>query len=123
MARFIGRCIAAQVPFKATAGLHHLVRGDFALTYADDAPRGTMFGYLNVFLAAGLLVRGGTEADALRLLSDREPQAFAIERDVVRWRDVAFSLADLGRLRQVACAFGSCSFREPVSELTALAFT
>ena len=121
VARFLARCVAAQVPCKATAGLHHPVRGDFALTYAGDAPRGTMFGFLNVFVAAGVLVRGGSAADAEQVLGDSDPHDFSIEGDVVRWRDQAFSLADLGRLRHAATAFGSCSFREPVDDLAALA--
>jgi hypothetical protein len=50
--RFMRRCGDAGVPFKATAGLHHPLRAKYRLTYASDAPRGEMYGYLNVFLAA-----------------------------------------------------------------------
>ena len=52
--RFIRRCIEADVRFKATAGLHHPLRAEFPLTYDAGAPVGAMFGYLNVFLAAGI---------------------------------------------------------------------
>src|SRR5262249_38876805 len=52
VARFLSACIAARVPFKATAGLHHPVRGEHALTYAPDSAVGIMHGFLNVFVAA-----------------------------------------------------------------------
>ena len=120
VARALARCVSARVPCKATAGLHHPVRGDFALTYAANAPRGMMFGYLNVFLAAGLLTRGGTERDAEALLSDADPHAFSITDDDVRWREHVFSRSDLARLRAAATAFGSCSFRAPVDDLGTL---
>src|SRR5688572_27061353 len=46
--RFVRTCMAANVPFKATAGLHHPLRCFRPLTYAEDAPQGTMHGFLNV---------------------------------------------------------------------------
>ena len=48
--RFVRTCLAANVPFKATAGLHHPLRCFKPLTYASDSPQGTMHGFLNVFL-------------------------------------------------------------------------
>ena len=122
VARALASCVAASVPCKVTAGLHHAVRGDFALTYASDAPRGAMFGYLNVFCAAGMLAKGGTMLDAERVLLERDPRAFTITGDEVRWRERTLSIVDLGRLRAAATAFGSCSFREPVDDLAQFAF-
>ena len=55
--RFTRTCLAANVPFKATAGLHHPIRCFKPLTYAPDAPSGMMHGFLNVSLAAGFAVR------------------------------------------------------------------
>ena len=54
VARFIHACAMADVGFKATAGLHHPVRGEFNLTYEPACPRGVMYGFLNVFMAAAL---------------------------------------------------------------------
>jgi len=56
--RFMRTCLAANVPFKATAGLHHPLRSVKPLTYEADAPEGTMNGFLNVFLAAAFLQQG-----------------------------------------------------------------
>ena len=37
LARFLEACASAGVPFKATAGLHHAVRGEHPLTYEAEA--------------------------------------------------------------------------------------
>ena len=119
--RFMKACLAAGVPFKATAGLHHPLRAEYALTYASDAPRGTMYGYLNVFLAAAWLAAGLPDEPALALLEERDPSAFAIEEDVVRWNEHVLSAAELSRARErVITGFGSCSFREPLDDAEAM---
>lgn len=123
LARFIREAVALGVPFKATAGLHHPLRGEYRLTYEPGSPRGTMFGYLNLFLASALAAQGAPEATVAALLDERDPAAFTIAADHLAWRGRAISVAELGRLRrEVAIAFGSCSFREPVDELRALPF-
>lgn len=120
LARFIVQCTRANVPFKATAGLHHPLRGEFRLTYEPASPTGTMFGFLNVFLAAALARSGATETDVARLLEERDPAIFAFSADEVRWRDRTLSLDALQAARAAAISFGSCSFREPVDDLTAM---
>ena len=62
---FMQACVQAGVPFKATAGLHHVVRGDHALTYEADAPTAPMYGFLNIFMGAALLAIGAP-ADTVR---------------------------------------------------------
>lgn len=118
----IRACIDAAVPFKATAGLHHPIRGAYRLTYADRAPTGIMYGYLNLFLTSAFLAHGMTEHDASVLLTEQDPAAFVFLPDSVRWREHTLTAAEIGIARdRVATSFGSCSFREPVDELRELA--
>jgi hypothetical protein len=119
--RFMKACLAAGVAFKATAGLHHPLRAEYALTYAPDAPRGVMHGYLNVFLAAAWLAAGLPDAQVMALLEERDTSAIRFEGEVVRWRDHVLSAAELSRARErVILGFGSCSFREPLDDAQAL---
>ena len=120
VARFIVQCTRANVPFKATAGLHHPLRGEFRLTYEPGSPSGTMFGFLNVFLAAALARTGADEHEVARLLEERDPASLRFANDGVRWRDHALPVETLRAARAAAISFGSCSFREPVDDLTAL---
>jgi hypothetical protein len=118
VARALAACARAGVALKLTAGLHHPLRAEYPLTYAQGSACGTMFGYLNAFLAAILLREGLPEADAVRLLEERDRGAFDFGDDAVRWRDHAVATPRLADARaRFAIAFGSCSFREPVDEL------
>ena len=115
IADFLRRCAAHGVAFKATAGLHHPVRCVRPLTYAPDAPRDTMHGFVNVFMAAALLSR------AEAILGDDDPKAFAFDDDTASWRGHAVLTDDLTKLRDgFAISFGSCSFEEPVNDLKEL---
>ncbi len=121
LARFIRVCAETHVSFKATAGLHHPLRGDYPLTYAPDSPRGRMFGFLNVFLAAAYARDGLEDADLQRLLEETSPSAFEVTDDGIAWRGRRLDLAAIRRAReQVVISFGSCSFTEPVGDLAAL---
>lgn len=119
--RFLARCVGHGVPFKATAGLHHPLRGEYALTYAPDAPRGTMYGFLNVFLTAVLLRAGHTEEELLPLLEERDVSAVAVTPDAITWRGLRADAATIRAVRsEFAGSFGSCSFEEPVQDLASL---
>ncbi len=119
LADFITVCAAADVAFKATAGLHHPVRAEHPLTYEDDAPTGVMHGFLNVFLASAFVRRAGMSRDeAIEVLTDEDPSHFAFEDDSARWRDWKLDVARLSSVREsFAIGFGSCSFEEPVADL------
>jgi hypothetical protein len=118
LARFMQRCIAARVAFKATAGLHHALRAEYPLTYAADSPCSVMFGFLNVFLAAAFL-RGGLNLEqAGEVLEESSPQAFQVGDREISWRGRRLDLSALRGAREEAMiSFGSCSFSEPLDDL------
>jgi hypothetical protein len=119
--RFLSACARNGVPFKATAGLHHPLRGEYALTYDDDAARGTMYGFLNVFVAAALLYDGVDEVDLVPLLEERDRSAFRLTGDSITWRGRSVNIDEIARARAgFATSFGSCSFEEPVRDLEAM---
>src|SRR5690606_31017963 len=115
--RFLAACAEADVPFKATAGLHHPVRGRYPLTYAPGSERGMMYGYLNVLLSAALLRTGAGPQDALMALEETDPAALRLDGDDLSWRGRNFGAEELWELRKRGMvSFGSCSFVEPVDE-------
>lgn len=127
VARFIAACAAADVPFKATAGLHHPLRAEHPLTYEPGCPRGLMHGFLNVFLAAAFLKLGRMdETMAAAVLCERDPGAFIFTDDGVSWRtpgraDYVIDVTELAKVRETfALSYGSCSFTEPVDDLKKL---
>lgn len=119
--RFLAACVRERVPFKATAGLHHPLRGEYALTYAPEAPRGTMFGFLNIFLTAALLDAGVAPDAAAPLLEERDGASLRVDGSGIAWRGLRLTTAQLAQTRAlIADSFGSCSFEEPVQDLTSL---
>jgi hypothetical protein len=116
VAAFLRACEAAGVAFKATAGLHHPLRCLKPLTYAPDAPTGTMHGFLNVFMAAALL----DQAD--EILLEEDPRAFSFDDAGASWREHRVTTEALALTRRFATSFGSCSFVEPIGDLQALGF-
>ena len=118
---FLAACVAEGVPFKATAGLHHPLRGEYPLTYEPDSPAGRMYGFLNVFLATALLRSSLGPEVAREMLEERDPSSLTFDEAGVAWRGHRLSPSQLADARRLAIrSFGSCSFREPVDDLTAL---
>ena len=109
VARFIAACAKAKVPFKATAGLHHAGRGEYPLTYEPGSAEATMHGFLNVMLAAMHGSGSGAPELLSGVLEGRNP--------AVDVSAAAESSAAAARLQGIQ-SFGSCSFDEPVAELT-----
>jgi hypothetical protein len=117
LARFIRRCHEAKLPFKATAGLHHPLRGVHPLTYEPGAPTCTMHGFLNLAIAAAFQSAGG--ADIEMLLGDQDPRIAFTATDI-SWGKHSLTTQQIRQTRQrLFVSFGSCSFEEPVSELRA----
>jgi hypothetical protein len=115
--RFVAACNALGVPFKATAGLHHPLCGSYPLTYSTDAPRSTMYGYVNLFLASAFIRKGMAEPEARAVLEESRADAFLFRESGVSWRGNVLNRDDLRMTRsRLFLSFGSCSFREPVDE-------
>ena len=118
---FIRLCAAANVPFKATAGLHHPLRSVHRLTYQPQSPSGIMHGFVNMFLAAAFLRAGIETKLAVQLLEERSAEAFHFDLDGVSWRQHRLSGDEIGAARLgFAVSFGACSFTEPIDDLRAL---
>lgn len=121
LARFLASCVAEGVSFKATAGLHHPLRGDYPLTYEPGSSTGRMYGFLNVFLATAVLRAGLGETVAREILEEHDASSLTFDEAGVAWRGHRLSASQLADARALAIrSFGSCSFREPVDDLTAL---
>jgi hypothetical protein len=119
--RFIAASNELGLPFKATAGLHHPLCGSYPLTYATDAPRATMYGYINLFLASAFIRKGSAEDDACAILEESSVEAFSFRESGVSWGGNKLNRDDLRMTRsRLFLSFGSCSFREPVDEARAL---
>lgn len=118
---FIQRCISSEVPFKATAGLHHPVRCIRPLTYAADAPTGKMHGFINVFMAAAFALVEMPEQTLVELLQEESPTAFRFDATGASWRDHRIDQKVLLECRgSLGMSFGSCSFDEPIDDLQAI---
>lgn len=117
--RFIRTCAAANIPFKATAGLHHPIRSFRALTYEPNSPKGTMQGFLNVLLATGF-AREGYRPDIIEeILEEEFEEVFEFDGNGVFWQKEHFlNSYQLESLRGKGMnSFGSCSFDEPIADL------
>jgi hypothetical protein len=102
LAELVQACRRLEVPFKATAGLHHPVRG------GDD------HGFLNLLAAAVF----GDEEDAL---AEEDPSAFTVTEETFGWREHRAGPDEIARIRrELFISFGSCSAQEPIDGLRAL---
>ncbi len=119
--RFLAVCVEEGVPFKATAGLHHAIRGRYPLTYDSSSASAVMFGYLNIFFGAAFCAAGSSRSAVLGVVEETNPGAFRVDARGVWWRDHVVVHEQLAVVRQtVASSFGSCSFTEPVGEARSL---
>jgi hypothetical protein len=104
LAEFVQACRRLEVPFKATAGLHHPVR------IGDD------HGFLNLLAAA-------TFGDEEEALAEEDPSAFTVTDETFGWRERQAGADEIARARrELFVSFGSCSAREPIDGLRELGF-
>ena len=117
VARFLKMCRAAEVPFKATAGLHHPCR-------QMSADVGCMqFGFLNLFVAGCLLWNDDSmsETEIEAVLVEERASAFEFGPTGLAWRKHALRFEQIATARErFAHSFGSCSFEEPLHDLRIL---
>jgi hypothetical protein len=119
--RFVRTCMAANGPFKATAGLHHPMRCFRPLTYEPDAPKGSMHGFLNLFLMTGFARDSFRPKKLEQIMEEEFEEVFLFEPNGVRWRDDFLNLSKIESLRADGIvSFGSCSFDEPLEDLKGL---
>ena len=110
VAAFVAACRDAGVRFKATAGLHHPIR------------LGERHGFLNLLAAAVFAHTEGLAEDELAtLLAEEDPAAFTVDDDRLEVHGHSAGAAEIEAARaELFVAYGSCSFDEPVEDLTAL---
>ena len=119
VAEFIKECARLKLPFKATAGLHHPIRGQYRLTYEDNAPVATMYGFLNVLIASAFAWHGIDKLE--EVLIETDPQSFVFEETKAGWKKYTLTVEQLKETREnFFHSIGSCSFEEPVDDLKAL---
>jgi hypothetical protein len=119
LAEFVSGCAVRGVPFKATAGLHHARRGRYPLTYERGSARWEMFGFLELALVAALLwLRRIDTKDAADLLREGGSDV-TVGDDALLWSGQRMSAAEITDARRSFFhSFGSCSFEDPVADLT-----
>lgn len=114
-------CANSRVAFKASAGLHHAVCGRYALTYEADSALASMYGFLNLCVAATLVHMGAPDTTAVDALREGSAKAFAFTPGGLIWRDRTLPTTDLADARRSFFrSFGSCAFSEPVEDLERL---
>lgn len=122
VARFIETSANHNLGFKATAGLHHPLRGEFGLTYEPDTDRDVMHGFINVFLAACLArVKQWTAPQLIAVLENTDAAAIQISDEAITFNETSLTSTEIASVRrEFAISFGSCSFVEPIEDLAKL---
>jgi len=115
LADVIQLCASNQIPWKATAGLHHPLPHDCPQVGA------TMHGFLNLLVGVVLFETNQLKADRLReLLADREPSHFVFSENELEWNRFFADRSQVIAGRERFVSFGSCSFTEPIEDLLQL---
>ena len=115
VATFLAEARDEGVPFKATAGLHHPIRG-----YNEESGF-IMHGFLNLLVAATLAISGGSVDELVSALEDDDAAHFAFDADNLLWNGRSLSGELVAQTRaQGFVSYGSCSFDEPAADLRSL---
>jgi hypothetical protein len=107
LADLILGCLDRELPFKCTAGLHHVVR------HTDPATGRDQHGFGNLALAVRVALDGGSAGEVAATLAERDAP-------VVASRLAELDSAAAKSVRRWFRSFGSCSVLEPVDDLVSL---
>lgn len=110
VARFIADCIAHDVPYKATAGLHNPFR------HPSTVEGATEHGFMNL-LAATRARLADPAVDLIPILSAEDPAEF--EAATATWRAHGENVPPAA-VRRIFHAVGTCNISEPVNDLMVL---
>lgn len=112
----IEECGQHNVAMKFTAGLHHPIR------HFNETVDTKMHGFINIFGAAILMFHQKIDASELPLiLSDEHDGSFIFDNQFFSWKQASVSVKQIIEARDRFCySFGSCSFNEPIDDLTHL---
>lgn len=115
-----------QRPYKFTAGLHHLLQGEYPLNYEPGANCAPMHGVAQLLLACCHLQAGFSQGPQRKATFLEQLQGGALENwtflpSGVRWKNQPLTLEQIRQARSTGChSFGSCSFSEPLQEMRTL---
>lgn len=104
VADFLAAVCAENVPFKASAGLHHAIR------YRDEQTGFTHHGFVNLMIGVARTLAGREAASALE-----STDAEALVAELNELPD-----ASARAVRQTFASYGSCSLTDPVDDLSRL---
>jgi len=116
ISEFLALCVKMDIPFKATAGLHHPVR------QFNTSVNTKMHGFFNVFGAALLAFRHQLNSIEInKIIQEEDAGHFLFASDIFSWKNLEISTSDVQNLRNTrVIGFGSCSFNEPREDLKKL---
>ena len=105
-----------KIPVKYTAGLHH------PILHFDPTLGGLVHGFLNVFMASMLAYSNRSNYSLIEsVLSDQDPSNFIFDKHSAGYKDKRIHVEDIQHIRQTyAHSFGTCSFDDPIMDLTSL---
>ena len=105
-----------KIPVKFTAGLHH------PILHFDPKLGGMVHGFLNVFMASILAYGNRSNYSLIQsVLSDQDPSNFIFDKNSAYYKDIKIQMEDIQHIRQsYVHSFGTCSFDDPIMDLTSL---
>lgn len=111
LAEWLYECVALDLPFKLTAGLHHAVR------FHDPRLGAHHHGFVNVMAAVGLALTEDLSAKEMAAVLEAEVRFGA---DGLTWKERVLTQSEIQDARELFRSIGSCSIMEPIESLNQL---